>query len=128
MDVTRRIDAPAAAVWEQVAHTRHWPAWGPTVRGVDPADALVQPGLRGTVTTPVGVRLPFLVTDVEPGHRWHWRVAGVPATDHLVEPDGDGCLATFRIPAWAPFYVPVCRAALRRIAQRTEPQPAGDAR
>ena len=118
MDVTRRIDAPASAVWEQVARTRHWPAWGPTVAGVEPADAVVRAGLRGTVRTPVGVRLPFEITAVEPGRRWAWRVAGVPATDHLVEPDGDGCVATIRIPAWAPFYAPVCRVALRRIAAR----------
>lgn len=118
MDVTRRIEAPAAAVWSQLASTRHWPAWGPTVVAVDPADTTVRPGLRGTVTTPVGIRLPFEVTEVEPGRRWTWRVAGVAATDHLVEPDGDGCLATFRVPVWAPYYAPVCRVALRRIAVR----------
>ncbi len=118
VDVTRRIDAPAAAVWEQLAHTRHWPAWGPTVAAVEPEDTEVRMGLRGTVRTPVGVPVPFEVTAVEPGRRWAWRVAGIPATDHLVEPDGDGCLATIRIPTWAPFYAPVCRAGLRRIAAR----------
>lgn len=120
MDVTRRIDASAAEVWERLARTRHWSDWGPTVVATDPADALVEPGLRGTITTPVGVRLPFQVTAVEPGRRWAWRVAGIPATDHLVEPDGDGCLATIRIPTWAPFYAPVCALALRRIARDTE--------
>lgn len=120
MDVTRRIDAPATVVWEQLATTRHWPGWGPTVRAVDPADAEVTPGMRGTVTTPVGLRLPFEVTDVDPGRRWHWRVAGVTATDHLVQPDGDGCVATIRIPTWAPFYAPVCALALRRLADRVE--------
>jgi uncharacterized protein YndB with AHSA1/START domain len=118
VDVTRWIDAPAAAVWTQLAETRHWPAWGPTVAAVDPADATVRPGLRGTVRTPVGVELPFEVTAVEPGRRWAWEVAGVTATDHLVEPDGDGCTATIRIPSWAPFYAPVCALALRRIASR----------
>ena len=120
MDVTRRIAAPASVVWEQFARTSNWPSWGPTVRAVDPADAVVRTGMRGTVTTPVGVPLPFEVTGVVEGRRWHWRVAGVPATDHLVEPDGDGCIATIRVPAWAPFYAPVCRVALRRIAERTE--------
>lgn len=118
MDVNRRIDAPAAAVWEQLARTRHWPHWGPTVTAVDPADAEVRAGLRGSVRTPVGVRLPFEVTHVQPGRQWAWRVAGVPATDHVVEPDGDGCVATIRIPSWAPFYAPVCRIALRRVAER----------
>ena len=95
MDVTRHIAAPADAVWEQFARTSNWPAWGPTVRAVDPPDAQVRPGLRGTVTTAVG-------------------------TAHVVEPDGEGCRVTIRIPAWAPFYAPVCHAALRRIAARTE--------
>ena len=44
--------------------------------------------------------------------------AGIPATDHLVEPDGDGCVATIRVPPWAPFYAPVCALGLRRIAER----------
>ena len=120
MDITRRIDAPPAAVWEQLASTRHWPHWGPTVTGVDPPDDVVRPGLRGRVTTPVGVRLPFEVTSVEPGRRWHWSVAGVAATDHRVEPHGDGTLVTIRVRAWAPFYAPVCVLGLRRLAARAE--------
>jgi len=50
--------------------------------------------------------------------------AGIPATGHLLEATGpDSCRVTFTIPAWAPFYVPVCRAALRaigRLATRVE--------
>ena len=77
-------------------------------------------GLRGHVTTAVGVRLPFEVTEVVPGQRWSWRVAGVPATDHRVEVVGGRTVATIGIPTWAPFYTPVCRIGLRRIAERAE--------
>jgi len=52
--------------------------------------------------------------------------AGIAATGHLVEATGpDSCEVTFTIPAWAPFYVPVCRAALRaieRLATQAEPR------
>lgn len=120
MDVTRVVDAPPAAVWEQFASTRNWPAWGPSVRAVDPADDVVRPGLRGHVTTAVGVRLPFEVTEVVPGRSWSWRVAGVPATGHSVEVVAGRTVATITIPAWAPFYAPVCRTGLRRIAERAE--------
>lgn len=115
MDVTRDIAAPPAAVWERLARTRHWPDWGPTVVAVDPADAEVVPGLRGSVTTPVGLRLPFAVTEVVPGRSWSWEVAGVEATGHHVDPTPTGCRATITIPTWAPFYAPVCAWALRRL-------------
>jgi hypothetical protein len=43
-------------------------------------------------------------------------VAGIPATGHRVTPKGsDACELTFTIPGWAPFYVPVCRVALRKL-------------
>ena len=44
-----------------------------------------------------------------------WRVAGVPATKHGVEPDGNGARAWMSAPAWAPGYLPVLALALRRI-------------
>jgi hypothetical protein len=42
-------------------------------------------------------------------------VAGIPATGHRVVPDPGGCVVTFTVPWWAPFYLPVCAVALRRI-------------
>jgi hypothetical protein len=58
----------------------------------------------------------FEITDWQAGRRWSWRVAGLPATGHVVAAVGPSrCRVTFTVPAWAPFYVPVCRAALRRL-------------
>ena len=115
MDVHREIPAPVAVLWAQLAQTRHWPGWGLSIRSVDPADASVEPGLRGTVRTAIGLRLPFEVTEVVPERSWSWRVAGIPATGHRLEPTASGTRVTITVPGWAPFYAPVCAAALRRL-------------
>jgi hypothetical protein len=46
---------------------------------------------------------------------WAWRVAGVPATRHGVEPRDGGCRAWMSAPVWAPAYLPVLALGLRRI-------------
>lgn len=65
--------------------------------------------------TAAGVSLPFAVTRFDDGRRWAWRVAGVTATDHRVEPSPGGSTVTFGVPWWAPGYLAVCAIALRRI-------------
>jgi hypothetical protein len=110
------IPVPAAVAWRLLTDTEAWPLWGPSVRAVDAPMRRIGPGLRGRVRTALGVWLPFEVTRWEPGTRWDWRVAGIPATAHVVAPiEPDRCRVTFLIPPWAPFYVPVCRLALRRL-------------
>jgi hypothetical protein len=82
-------------------------------------------GQRGRVQTSLGFWLPFEITDWEEGRAWAWRVGGIPATGHTVTPAGpDACRVTFTIPAWAPFYVPVCRAALRKLNDLAGDLPA----
>ncbi|UHD17889.1 SRPBCC family protein [Thiocapsa bogorovii] len=117
--VSRIIEAPAGVAWRILTDTREWPIWGPSVRAVDvPAD-LIGPGMRGRIQTPVGLWLPFEIIRWEPEHAWAWRVAGVEATGHRVDPLGPGrCRVTFEIPRWAPLYRLVCDAALRRIEER----------
>jgi len=74
------------------------------------------PGSTGRVRTAVGVSLPFVVTDWELGHRWAWRVAGIPATGHRVEPLGaDSCRAVIEVPLWAGAYAALCWVALGRL-------------
>jgi hypothetical protein len=91
----------------------------PSVRAVEAPADLIGPGMRGRIQTPVGLWLPFEITRWEPEHVWAWRVAGVEATGHRVDPLGPGrCRVTFEIPRWAPFYRLVCDAALRRIDTR----------
>ena len=143
--VSRRIAAPAEDVWALLTDTGTWPAWGPSVTGVEPAGipaghpagpapgpapvtasgpgpgvepaapGVLARGSRGRVRTVLGAALPYTVTAFEPGRYWAWSVAGIPATGHRVLPQDGGCLVTFTVPWWAPFYLPVCALALRRI-------------
>ncbi len=136
--VSRRIAAPAEDVWALLTDTGTWPAWGPSITGVEPAGIPagppagpasgpaavtaavtaaggLAPGSRGRVRTVLGAALPYTVTAVDPGRYWSWSVAGIPATGHRVVPQDGGCLVTFTVPWWAPFYLPVCALALRRI-------------
>ncbi|KUM33458.1 SRPBCC family protein [Arthrobacter sp. EPSL27] len=114
--VSRQVAASAEDVWDLLTDTAQWPAWGPSITGVEPAAARrLAPGSRGTVRTVLGVKLPYTVTVFKPGRFWAWSVAGVPATGHRVIPLGNGCRVTFTVPWWAPAYLPVCALALRRI-------------
>ncbi len=113
--VERAVAAPPDVVWALLTDLDAWPQWGPTVRSASIEGGAVVEGARGTVVTPVGVPLPFTVTEVLPGRRWSWAVAGVPATSHAVQPSGAGCVASMTAPLWAPAYVPVLEVALRRI-------------
>jgi uncharacterized protein YndB with AHSA1/START domain len=116
--VSRRIDAPAATVWNILTSLDDWPKWGLTVSGAELTDAgPLELGSHGKVWTPVGVPLPFEVTEFEPGRRWSWNVLGVPATKHGVNPESNGCRVWMSSPVWAPAYLPVLALALRRIDQ-----------
>jgi hypothetical protein len=87
------------------------------VRAVDAPQRFIEAGMRGRVQTTPGLWLPFAITGWDEGRAWAWRVGGVPATGHSVTSTGpDTCRITFTIPAWAPFYVPVCRIALTKLA------------
>ena len=114
--VERTVAAPPDAVWRVLTDLEDWPRWGPTVqRGELAGPGPLRLGSRGKVWTPVGVALPFEITEFDDGRSWAWRVAGVPATKHGVEPDADGCRVWMSAPLWAPAYLAVLGVALRRI-------------
>lgn len=115
--IDRHIDAPAEAAWRLLTDVSAWPQWGPSVRRavLDGGGTRLTAGARGTVWTVAGVRMGFAVTEFEPGRRWSWRVAGVPATGHEVAGAPGGCRVAFEVPWWAGPYVAVCSAALGRI-------------
>ena len=113
--VSRRIPAPADTVWQLLTDLDVWPVWGPTVAGAELDRGGFELGATGKVWTPVGVPLPFTITELDPGRTWAWRVAGVPATRHGVEPAPGGCRAWMSAPVWAPAYLPVLAVGLRRI-------------
>jgi uncharacterized protein YndB with AHSA1/START domain len=113
--VSRRIDAPTEVVWRLLTDLDAWPRWGLTVAGAQLDGGELGAGSTGKVWTPVGVPLPFTISEFDPGRSWGWRVAGVPATRHGVDPDGDGSRLWMSAPLWAPAYLPVLQVALRRI-------------
>ncbi|WP_040797654.1 SRPBCC family protein [Nocardia higoensis] len=113
--VHRHIPAPPEVVWQLLTDLTAWPRWGPTVSAATIDGDRLAAGARGTVTISVGVPLPFVITDFDPGRRWAWAVAGIPATTHEVEPAEGGCRASMSAPLWAPAYLPVLDIALRRI-------------
>lgn len=130
MWVTREVDVPADAAWDLLIDIRRWPEWGPSVRqamldtdgrGEDGhMSHQISAGSTGRVRTALGPWIAFQVTtfddDDDDGRSWSWRVAGVPATVHRVEPlGGRRCRVGFEVPAWAAPYAVVCAVALRRI-------------
>ena len=117
LEVASTLDAPAAVALRLLTDTQAWPKWGPSVRAVDAPQRFITDGTRGRVQTTPGIWLSFEITEWEEGRAWAWRVGGIPATGHRVTPmAASSCRVAFAIPRWAPFYVPVCRIALRRLA------------
>ena len=115
--ISRNIASPPERVWDHISLFEHWPSWGVTITAVEPSHGRVHPGLEGRVKTVAGTWLPFRITDVSDGTSWTWKVAGVPATGHRVEPAAEGCRVTFTAPIWAPFYLPVLSRALRTLTE-----------
>lgn len=115
LGVHRDVAAPPDRVWALLVDLDAWPRWGPSVSRAELDDDELHLGSRGRVWTPVGVPLPFEITSFDPGRSWAWRVAGIPATTHSVEPVGTGARVGMTAPLWAPVYLPVLALALRRI-------------
>ena len=114
--VVRTIEAPPDVVWRTMSDIGLWPKWGPSVRAVEPRGLQLRTGARGRILTAAGIWLPFEITDLVQGRSWEWRVLGVHATGHLVQPVGPGrTRVSFELPVWALPYVFVCTVALRRI-------------
>lgn len=117
----RTIDAPAERVWRLLTDLDQWPRWGPSVRRADLDGDRFELGATGTITTVVGIRLGFEITAHEPGRRWAWNVAGIPATDHRIEARSDDrCRVGFGAPWPAAAYLVVLRAALGRVEALAE--------
>ena len=122
----KAVAAPAGSVWDLLVDLDAWPRWGPTVSAarLDDGGRVLTRGARGAVRTPVGVWVPFEVTDLTELDEWSWTVGGVPATTHRVRNEGHGCVVALGAPWWAPAYLPVLEVATRRLAGLAE----GDAR
>jgi hypothetical protein len=119
-DVSRDLAVPPARAWRVLTDTTTWSAWGPSIADVVASDRVLTATTTGRVRPRFGPWLPFRVTHLDPGSRWVWRVAGVPATGHRVEPTPTGCRIVFEVPYPAAAYAVVCEVALGRLAQLLE--------
>ena len=117
ISVARVFQVDPEKAWALLTDTVRWPGWGPSVRRVDCPERHIRRGSRGRIRTPLGLSLPFVVTEYRHGRFWAWRVAGIPATGHRLVPLGPAaCRVSFEMPVfWLP-YVPVCAAALKKMA------------
>ena len=116
------MPASPDAVWDLITDTTRWAEWSPTVAAVESDDRHVGPGSEGRLQTRLGLWVGFTVSDYEPGRLWRWKVTGIPATGHRVEPVGTGsdpgaARVVIEVPVWAAPYAGISAIAVRRIEQ-----------
>jgi uncharacterized protein YndB with AHSA1/START domain len=117
IEVSRELRASSETVWELITDTLRWAQWGPSIISVECHERFIKEGSKGRVRTLAGIWIPFMVTQFDPPHSWAWRIFGIPATGHRVEPVKAGfCRLVFEIPILALPYAVVCQIALQRIA------------
>jgi uncharacterized protein YndB with AHSA1/START domain len=117
VSVSRDYRAPPQSLWRLLTDTALWPRWGPTVRSVACSERFIREGSVGKVRTPIGLWLPFTITEYEESHYWAWKVAGIRATGHrLITFNDHFCRVVFELPAtWLPYAL-VCRKAAANMA------------
>lgn len=127
--ISVRGRADPATAWARYRSTARWPGWAPQIRAVDPPEADLRVGLRGTVFGPLGLRVPFVVDAVDDDDRsWSWTVHVAPITvrmRHVVRPTPTGSRTALTVTGpWAVCvtYPLVARCALRRLVA---PGPPG---
>ncbi|WP_091781869.1 SRPBCC family protein [Pedococcus dokdonensis] len=62
----RTVRAPVGVVWDLLVDLDAWPSWGPTVSAARLEDGgrTLRGGAHGAVRSPVGLWLPFEVTEL----------------------------------------------------------------
>jgi hypothetical protein len=118
ISVSRHYQASPQAAWQLLTDTTLWPLWGPTVRGVRCSERFIRQGSQGKVLTPIGLWVPFLVTEYDDFRFWGWKVAGIRATGHrLIAYDDNFCRVVFELPLWFLPYTIVCSRAATNMAE-----------
>ena len=124
--VERHIAASPEVVWNLLVDLDAWPQWGPSIQRAELAGTgPMKLGSQGKVWTPIGLALPFEITEFEDHRCWAWAVAGIGATRHEVQAVDGGTRLAFGVPWWAPAYLSVCAIALQRIARLAADGAAG---
>lgn len=115
------LHSPSGHVWDLITDTSRWPEWGPSVKAVDCMDRYIRKGSYGRVKVPLGIWVPFVIADFDDGHFWSWKIWGIHATGHRIEPiDDSSCNIFFAVPAPAAPYLFLCWIAIRRIEAMLE--------
>jgi Polyketide cyclase / dehydrase and lipid transport len=111
-------------VWERYAVPARWAEWAPHIRRVDTSARRIAPGVRGRVHGLLGLRLSFVVGEVDEQRRtWSWEVRLGLLRMHLrhgVEPHPRGTATWLALAGPAPAvvgYGPVARLALRSLVR-----------
>lgn len=118
IEISRIVGAAPKSVWHLLTDTLTWEDWGPTVLAVRSSDRFIKKGSRGQVKTSLHFWVPFEITDFDSGMYWSWRVLGIKATGHRIEPlNESSCRLVFQVPLWAAPYFLVCKIALDRIVR-----------
>lgn len=112
-------------VWDRYTTPARWPGWAPHIRSVEHDGERIAPGSSGIVRGPLGVRVRFVIDDVDDVARtWAWTVRVGPLRvpmRHGVEVDGTGTGAWAEVDGPAVLrvltllYRPVARVATRRL-------------
>jgi hypothetical protein len=118
LEVARLVEAPAAEAWSLLVDPRRFVDWSPSVTAVETSSERLDAHSRGRVRLRFGPWLPFSVDHFEDGRSWSWKVAGLPATGHRVEPVGP-CVSrvVVEVPLFAWPYLFICGRALDRLAR-----------
>lgn len=115
-------DAAPELAWERYADLDLWSTWSPQVRAVEAPERRLRTGLAGEVVGPLGVRVPFTVTDVGP-RSWTWEVQFLGTTlslRHLVLAHPRGSLTELGVRGPAPLalgYAAPAQLALHRLVR-----------
>jgi hypothetical protein len=119
-----RVAGPASPdqVWERYAVPERWPGWAPQISRVQASAPRIAPGVTGRVWAPLGLRVDFVVTEVDGRLRtWAWSVRLGPLRlrlQHGVQADPAGSATWLRVHGPAHVvaaYLPVARLALHRL-------------
>ncbi len=119
---TAHIETPREHAWAILADVSNWPAWLLTMSTVEPLDSgPLAIGARYRIAQPKLRPVTWIVTALEPGHRFLWesRSTGILiAADHLIEEGTAGsCTAVLRV-GYSGWLAPITGRLFGGITQR----------
>ena len=124
----RRVEVTGAVrpdeAWRRYRELAAWSSWAPQIAGVEADGDTLAVGRQGTVRVLGGLRVPFVVTAVDPSSRtWSWIASLGPVRltlhhDVLPDPRGTRAGLTLEGPGLlVAAYAPLSRLALARLVR-----------